>query len=59
MAYSNFDSHSRKKNQKKLIQLKAKTEAEADKERNPIWADQEREVWIEPKKVTVDDCYLL
>jgi integrase len=42
---------------RKWIPLKAKTESEAKKERNIIWAEREKEEWIEPKKITINDCY--
>jgi integrase len=46
-----------KKYRQKWVQLKAKTEAEAKREQNLLWTDREREEWVEPKKVTVDECY--
>jgi integrase len=42
---------------KKWLPLAAKTEAEAIKERNLTWADRERDEWIEPKKITINDCF--
>jgi integrase len=42
---------------KKWLPLKAKTRGQAEKEQDKIWVDREREVWAEPKKTTVHECF--
>jgi integrase len=46
-----------KKYKQKWISLDAKTYNDAVKERNKIWTDRERDEWIEPSKVTLNQCY--
>lgn len=45
------------KYKRKWVKLEAKSETEAIKERNLLWADRERGEWNEPSKVTLDECY--